>query len=786
MQNKKTGVLLIQIGSPASPSVSDVRSFLKKFLSDPQVVDKQSFWWKLLLNGIILPLRSRKSAANYRKIWDGSTFPLFKYSEAFAEQVKKNLADRPDLLVRYAYSYCAPTIEEELKKLYEQDCRKILIVPMYPQYSESTTGAVKDAVHRALAAMPADLEMDFVDSFYTCPAYINSTAELINNTLKGQPVESLVISFHGYPLRRITDGDPYYRHCVESAKWLANRVTCLGNEYIHLSFQSKFGQEHWLEPSTRNKLLELASSGVKKIAVVCPGFTVDNLETLDEIGCRLKEEFMAAGGEEVILIPCLNDNEQWAEKFTEGVILPRLAEEKSEAETHELDPKEACSLLIPQQEDPLPALPEKTRSILNIMFIVLFLDLVGFSIIFPLFPAMMKYYISIQGREGLFGSVLNFIESLAGQAGTSKESAVIVLFGGFLVFLYSILQFLMAPVAGALSDRFGRKPILVIAVGGLAVSYLMWFFAGTFELLVLSRLLGGLMGSNISVASAVVADVTEDRSRSRGMAVIGIAFGIGFIAGPFLGGLSSLADLSQFATLAQWGVNPFSFPALIAFSLSVFNLFLIIKKFPETLAQSSSSERIKRTVNPFKIMEIKDFPGVKKVVWAHFIFLLLFSGAEFTLTFLAAERLGYSSLQNGLMFLYIGLILAAVQGGYVRRKAHIAGEENLSVKGFILLCMGLVMTGLAHSSWMLYAGLFFMAIGPAMIIPCLTALVSLKTPSAEQGRVIGIFRSLGALARTLGPLSACLIYWKFGAGQPYYLAAVFMLAPLLIIKSLKK
>ncbi len=419
-------------------------------------------------------------------------------------------------------------------------------------------------------------------------------------------------------------------------------------------------------------------------------------------------------------------------------------------------------------------LDDRAKSVLKTVFVTLFLDLVGFSIIFPLFPAMLKYYVKQEGDTGLLGSFISLLERFSAAAGASSETGTIVLFGGVLASLYSLLQFLFSPVIGSLSDRYGRKPLLLVSIAGIAISYVLWFFSGAFIVLVLARILGGMMAGNISTASAVVADVTSVRNRPRGMAIIGMAFGLGFILGPAIGGFSAMIDLTQhFPALLEYGLNPFSMPALIAFALSVFNLLYVALVFRETLPERApDADRLQRTINPFALFQTAEYPGVARTSLINFFFLTAFSGAEFGLTFLAAERLGYGPRQNAYLFLFIGIILALVQGGYVRRKAPIIGPKRMTLQGFAMLIPGVMLLAIARNAPLLYVALFLMAVGSAQIIPCLTSLASGYAPAHVQGRMLGVFRSLGALARGVGPLFACVLYWKLGSAAAYVLLAV--------------
>ena len=423
---------------------------------------------------------------------------------------------------------------------------------------------------------------------------------------------------------------------------------------------------------------------------------------------------------------------------------------------------------------------DRARSVLVTVFVTLFLDLVGFSIIFPLFPAMLEYYVQKEGDAGLLGGFVSMLERFSVAAGGGTDTGVIVLFGGVLASLYSLLQFFFSPIIGSLSDRYGRKPLLLISIAGIALSYVLWVFAGAFIVLVLARTLGGMMAGNISTASAVVADVTAPRNRPRGMAIIGMAFGLGFILGPAIGGISAMLDLTEhFPSLVAYGLNPFSMPALIALALSVVNLLYVAFAFHETLPPNpDTADRVQRTINPFVLFRMKAYPGVTQTSLINFLFLTAFSGTEFGLTFLAAERLGYTPKQNAYLFVFVGIILALVQGGYVRRRAPSIGPKRMSLHGLITLIPGVLILAIAKNAPLIYLGLFFMAVGSAQVIPCLTSLASAYAPGNVQGRVLGVFRSLGALARGVGPLFACVLYWRLGATTAYVLLALALVLPL--------
>ena len=427
-----------------------------------------------------------------------------------------------------------------------------------------------------------------------------------------------------------------------------------------------------------------------------------------------------------------------------------------------------------------PSDKSPNRGVLSTILLTVFLDLVGFSIIFPLFPDMLEYYLGKETPGGGLHSLVAWLDSISGLEGENARRATEVLFGGLLGSLYSLLQFVAAPIWGTLSDRRGRRRILTITIAGTAFSYLLWILADSFWLLVLSRFVGGIMAGNLSVATAAVADVTDASNRSKGMGMIGAAFGIGFIFGPVMGALLSRWDAPQWLPWIP-GVNPFSGPALVAFLLAVANLYFVVKKFPETLTTGKHDPtHARRPINPLALLRPSEFQGVNLTNWLYFVFIVAFAGMEFTLTFLAKDRFGYTSAKNGYLFLFIGIVIAVVQGGLVRRLAPKYGEVRLAIAGLIMIVPGLIIVALAQppSEVPLYFGLFLLAAGSSLVTPSLTALVSLYTPTDRQGETLGVFRSLGSLGRAFAPIAAALVYWKFGSAWPYFGSAMLLLVPI--------
>lgn len=433
---------------------------------------------------------------------------------------------------------------------------------------------------------------------------------------------------------------------------------------------------------------------------------------------------------------------------------------------------------------------KQSKQTLGIIFLTLFLDLVGFSIIFPLFPAMLEYYLPNGSGDGsLLGQLIAPIAAMAERSGASDPHFMTaVLFGGILGSLYSVLQFICAPLWGSLSDRIGRKPVLMITITGLILSYAVWFVAASFWVLILARILGGAMGGNLSVATAAVADSTTRAKRSSGLAIIGIAFGLGFIVGPAIGGLLSNINLVELMpSLAHIGVNPFSAPALLSCVLSILNLVWVSRCFKETLSDANREKAV-RERKVFQVFKIFESPNAatRRTNWVYLIFMLAFSGMEFTLTFLAVERFSFSPAQNGLMFVFIGFILILVQGGLVRRLAGPVGEKRLAVSGLFAGILAFIAISIAANLGLFFVGLGLMALAVGLVSPTLSALVSLYTDENSQGASLGVFRSAGSFARAIGPLAAAFAYFAYGAQNAYLLGALIILIPLTMALSLPR
>lgn len=415
---------------------------------------------------------------------------------------------------------------------------------------------------------------------------------------------------------------------------------------------------------------------------------------------------------------------------------------------------------------------------LGVIFLTLYLDLVGFSIIFPLFPEMLEYYLGLEGEAGFLGAILGGLRSIANFAGAG-DAFMPVLFGGFLGSLYSFLQFAFAPVWGGLSDKYGRRPVLMLTCLGTVLSYLLWVFSGSFLLLVLARLFGGAMSGNLSVATAAVADVTSEKDRAKGMGLIGAAFGLGFVTGPAIGGISAHWNLLEtYPAWASFGINPFSVPAIVACALALVNFVWIVARFSESLPASARvAAHPVRDRNPLRLLRVRLDKPVRRMILVYFVFIFAFSGMEFSLAFLAVERFGFSTKQITILMVYIGVVLILTQGGIVRRIVPKFGEKPVAIAGLVLVLFGFLNLALATNVAWLYFGLGAMALGSGCAIPSLTALVSLATDAAQQGQAMGSFRSFGSLARALGPIVAATVFWLYGSRISYGFGAALMVLP---------
>lgn len=308
----KTGLLLVNLGTPDSPDAKGLRPYLKQFLSDKRVIEAPAFIWQPILRGIILNTRPRKSARAYAKIWDTETHesPLRRYTREQAEGLTKLFKkEKTNVLVAWAMRYGNPSIAEGLESLRAAGCTQISVISLYPQYSASTTASVNDEVFRCLLKMRWQPALRTAGPWHDHPSYIDALAKSVKKHISklGWKPDYLVASFHGLPVAYFEKGDPYHCHCAKTARLLKEKLG-MKDDNFKLTFQSRFGPTKWLEPYTEATLRELGEAGHKNIAVITPGFISDCVETLEEISIEARETFIDAGGENFTTIPCLNSS----------------------------------------------------------------------------------------------------------------------------------------------------------------------------------------------------------------------------------------------------------------------------------------------------------------------------------------------------------------------------------------------------------------------------------------------------------------------------------------------
>ena len=327
----RTGVLLVNLGTPEAPTAKALRPWLRQFLSDPRIVELPRLVWLPILNGIILTTRPARSAKKYASIWTAEGSPLRVHTERLAALLKDSLnrgheknKNNDGIIVAWAMRYGSPPIVDTLADLRARNASRILVVPLFPQFAGSTTASVLDELARAMRLWRNLPELRFVRSFPDDPGYIAALAASVREhwAHHGQG-DCLVASFHGQPARTDELGDPYRAECLTTARLLGEALA-LPPEKLRVTFQSRFGRGKWLEPTTQPTLESLAASGVKRVDVICPGFAADCLETLEEIAMQCRDAFLARGGEAFHAIPCLNTRPEWIAAL-DGLVRRHLA-----------------------------------------------------------------------------------------------------------------------------------------------------------------------------------------------------------------------------------------------------------------------------------------------------------------------------------------------------------------------------------------------------------------------------------------------------------------------------
>lgn len=374
----------------------------------------------------------------------------------------------------------------------------------------------------------------------------------------------------------------------------------------------------------------------------------------------------------------------------------------------------------------------KNKSISSTIFLIVFIDLLGFGIVVPYLPSY--------AHSPLFNA---------------SDFQV-----GLLMASFSLMQFIFAPIWGGLSDRFGRRPILIMSLAGASVSYWILGMAQSLPLLFLSRLLAGTAAANISTAQAVISDTTTAENRAKGMGMIGAAFGLGFIFGPAIGG-----------ALSHWS---YSLPAFFGCVLSATAMLTTIFMLPETLTRGQAHKSVKRQIGPRAVFKALTHPHLRMLFFIFFIFTLVFSCYETSFPLLALQKFHYNPAQIGFWFAYVGVLAAAIQGGLIGRLAKKMGERKLIMIGLFLTFFGTLFIPYSSSAVRLAGLLMFLAVGTAITNPSLSSFISLSVDPAEQGSTLGMSQSLSSMARILGPIWGGFAMQRWGYSFPFITCAGFL------------
>ena len=305
----KTGVLIINLGTPDSTSWFDIRKYLKEFLSDKRVIEVNPIIWQIILNLFILTFRPSKTAKAYKEIWmkNENMSPLLYYTQKQSEKISKLIANE-NLIIEFAMRYGNPSIKSKIHSLHEQGCENLVVLPLSPQYAAATTATVCDEVYRTLMKMRWQPSLKIIPHYESDPLYINALVKSINKKISeiNWKPDLIIASYHGIPKKYFDKGDPYYCYCHKTTRLMSEKFNSIE---IKTTFQSRFGPQAWLQPYTDKTLESLPGEGRKNILIICPGFSSDCVETLEEILIQGKESFLKSGGENFDMVPCLNDND---------------------------------------------------------------------------------------------------------------------------------------------------------------------------------------------------------------------------------------------------------------------------------------------------------------------------------------------------------------------------------------------------------------------------------------------------------------------------------------------
>ena len=305
----KTGILIVNLGTPDSTSWFDIRKYLKEFLSDKRVIEVNPIIWKIILNVFILNLRPSKTAKAYKEIWmkEQNMSPLLYYTQMQAQKLSSSILEEK-IIVNFAMRYGNPSIKSKIAELHDEGCENLLILPLYPQYAAATTATVCDEVYRVLMKMRWQPSLKIVPHYESDPLYIDALVNSLNKKIKeiSWKPDLIIASYHGIPKKYFDKGDPYHCYCHKTTRLISEKFNSVE---IKTTFQSRFGPQEWLQPYTDKTLEKLPKEGFKNVLTICPGFSSDCVETLEEILIQGKESFIDSGGENFDMVPCLNDND---------------------------------------------------------------------------------------------------------------------------------------------------------------------------------------------------------------------------------------------------------------------------------------------------------------------------------------------------------------------------------------------------------------------------------------------------------------------------------------------
>ena len=315
VKHGKTGVLIVNLGTPDSTSWFDIRKYLKEFLSDRRVIEVNPLVWQLILNVFILNLRPSKTAKAYKEIWmkNENMSPLLYYTKKQAEKLSSSILEK-DIIINFAMRYGNPSIKDRITQLHAEGCENLTILPLYPQYAAATTATVCDEVYRVLMKMRWQPSLKIIPHYESDPLYIDALVNSLNKKIKeiNWTPDLIIASYHGIPKKYFDKGDPYHCYCHKTTRLISEKFNSIK---IKTTFQSRFGPQEWLQPYTDKTLESLPKEGFKNVLTICPGFASDCVETLEEILMQGKESFIESGGENFDMVPCLNDNDDHISLF---------------------------------------------------------------------------------------------------------------------------------------------------------------------------------------------------------------------------------------------------------------------------------------------------------------------------------------------------------------------------------------------------------------------------------------------------------------------------------------